>query len=178
MDAALAVVEDVRGLVDDEVGEGVLLGEVLGRDEAGCLLAQPDEAGRGLSEQLFAETRQVQVRERPRRTVEALLEQERLDVRARERGEHDFLLGAREQAAHHRLDLPTREHDWVADGKRVVGPSLSEPLHLANERTTQVVVGPVRTGGSGRAAGTAPRRRRGRLRQLPGFAKCPWAAAH
>jgi len=36
---ALAVVEDVRGLVDDEVGEGVVLGEVVGRDVAGRVLA-------------------------------------------------------------------------------------------------------------------------------------------
>ncbi|QRK08621.1 nucleotidyl transferase AbiEii/AbiGii toxin family protein [Archangium violaceum] len=64
--AALAVVEDVCRLVDDEVGERIVLGEVVRRDVAGRLLADPDEARGLLAEQLRADAEEVQVCEVPR----------------------------------------------------------------------------------------------------------------
>src|SRR5690606_3255667 len=83
---------------------------------AGRLLAQPDEARRVFAEQLATEAREVQVRQRPGRAVVAVLEHERLDVRAREeddglleRREYLVLLHAREEPAHHRLDLVARQ---------------------------------------------------------------------
>src|SRR6266511_2267700 len=102
-DGALAVVEDVRGLVDDEVCERIVLREVLRRNVAGGFFAHADEAWRVLSEQLRPNAREVKVRERPRRAIEGALEQERLDVCAcheddgsLEHGEHQVLLRLRE----------------------------------------------------------------------------------
>ena len=113
--------------------KGFVLGEVLGRDVAGGLLAQPDEARCVLPEQIGADARQVQVRERPGRAVVAVLEQQRLDVRAREehdglleRREHRVLLDPREQPAHHRLDLPARERDGVCTRQRLLRPPFGE----------------------------------------------------
>ena len=56
----------------------------VGRDVAGRLLAQPDEARRVLAEQLGAKAREVQVRERPRRAVVVVLEQAAARCSARE----------------------------------------------------------------------------------------------
>ena len=43
---ALAVVKDMSGLVDDEVGERIVISEVLCGHVAGGFVTQPDEAGR------------------------------------------------------------------------------------------------------------------------------------
>ena len=78
--------------------------------------------------------------------------QQRLDVRTGEEDdglleprEHSVLLGTREQTAHHRLDLRARERDGVGLGQRLVGQSLSQSPDRANQCTTKVVVGTVRT---------------------------------
>src|SRR6185503_4434365 len=91
--AALAVVEDVRRLMNDEVGERVV-GEVVRRDVAGRLLAEPDETWGLLAEQLRANAQQVQVRELPRRAVPGVVQDERLDRRAGH--VHDGLFERRE----------------------------------------------------------------------------------
>lgn len=54
-----AVVEEVGDLVDDELGERVALVEVPGRDVAGGLLADAEEAGRVRAEQRGADAVQV-----------------------------------------------------------------------------------------------------------------------
>ncbi len=77
----------MRRLVDDEVGERVGLREVVGRDVAGHLLAQAQEARRVLAEQLGADARQVEVRQRPHRAVEAAAEAESAEVRSFKRDE-------------------------------------------------------------------------------------------
>lgn len=61
-----------------------------------------------------------------------------------ERREYLVLLHAREEPAHHRLDLVAREGDGVRLGQRFVGESLGKPADLANEGTAEVIVGAVR----------------------------------
>ena len=67
----LAVVEDVRGLVDDEILKSVLLLEIPCRDVAGCLLAEPDTPAR-------VELTQVRIRDRLADLAIELTEAERL----------------------------------------------------------------------------------------------------
>jgi hypothetical protein len=86
----LAVVEDVRDLVDDEIREGIVFREVLRRDVAGGFFAQANQMRCILPQQLRADACQVQVRERPRGAVEAAVDQERFDIGGRD--EDDGLL--------------------------------------------------------------------------------------
>jgi len=73
--APLAVVEDVRCLVDDEVSERIILGEIGWRDVACRGLAQTGEVKGVGAEQLCAEANQIQVGEVPRRSVVVVLRQ-------------------------------------------------------------------------------------------------------
>jgi hypothetical protein len=126
------------------------LGEVLRRDVASGLFAQPDEAGRLLSEQLRIEAGEVEIRKRPSRTIEAALKRDRLDVRAREEDDRPFkqrenhiLLGAREQPAHHRPDLRAGERDGVELRQWLMGQSLRPSSDYTHQRGSKVVVGTV-----------------------------------
>jgi len=51
--------------MDDEVREWIVLGEVVWRDVAGRVLANPDNSRGTISEQLRADAKQVQVRQVP-----------------------------------------------------------------------------------------------------------------
>jgi len=124
---ALAVVEDVRTLVDNKICEEIVLGEVLRQDEAGGFLAQPDQVGRILPEQLRAKACEVQVRDRPGGTVEGAFKQEPLDICARDeddglldRRHNHLLFGSWEQAAYQRLNLCASKRDRVGIGQRSV----------------------------------------------------------
>ncbi|MGO4879979.1 MAG: hypothetical protein ACLP59_04055 [Bryobacteraceae bacterium] len=66
--------------MDNKVGEGIVLGEVLRREVAGGFFAQPDQVRRVLPEQLPAQACEVKVRDRPGTVVETSIEQEHLDV--------------------------------------------------------------------------------------------------
>ena len=133
--------------MDDEVGERVVLGEVVRGDVAGRLLADADHAGRVRAQKLGADAQQVEVREVPSRTIPPVAQDDRLDGVARdvddgllERREDDVLLGLREESANHRLDLRARERGTDVVGHCLVRPSLREPSDLIEQRTTDIGV--------------------------------------
>src|SRR5277367_6349464 len=103
------------------------------------------------SKQFRTEDCEAPVGEPPSGTVKAALKQERLDARARdehdglrERSSYCVLPGAREQAAHHRLDLRAGGRDGIGVGCRRLGPPLGPSPERTNERTAKIVVRAVR----------------------------------
>src|SRR4051812_1936842 len=81
---APAVVEHVRRLVNEAVGEAIRLGEVVERHEAGGFRAEPDDPRRVRGGELGTETAEVEVREIPRGVEPRAVEQDALDVVERE----------------------------------------------------------------------------------------------
>ncbi len=67
--------EDVCSFVNGEVGKRIFFGKVLWCDKAGGLLAEPNDVWRVVSQQFRAKAGQIQVRECPCRSIEALIEQ-------------------------------------------------------------------------------------------------------
>jgi|GEM_PF-6080691 len=146
---SLAVVKDMRHLVNDEVLERLVSNEGLGRNIAGCLLAQAEDRGGVGPQQFGADAGQVQVREIPSRPMKGHALDQRDDVggrdendRALDTGEDRVLLYLRKEAAHHRLQL-ARGQPMALFGRGEVGliGALTSPQHLGDTGAAQVRVG-------------------------------------
>ena len=122
--AALAVVEDVGRLMNDEISEAFLAGKVRHRDVAGRLLTQADDRVLGTAERLGTDAPEIEIGNLPGRTEPGRFGDDALDVfgrhkhqRALEHPKDGLAFFLRKEARHHGRKLPAGERRGIEIAK-------------------------------------------------------------